>query len=115
MLGYVALNLMEGLSESIQWHEVKEAVANGKVVLDVRNPSEIKQGQFKDSIQIPLNDLRCRIHELDQNQEYIISCHSGLRSYVAERLLKQAGFKAKNLDGAFSLYNTVLPEEIEHV
>lgn len=115
MLGYVALNLMEGLSESIQWHEVKEAVANGKVVLDVRNPSEIKQGQFKDSIQIPLNDLRCRIHELDQNQEYIISCHSGLRSYVAERLLKQAGFKARNLDGAFSLYNTVLPEEIEHV
>ena len=115
MLGYVALNLMEGLSESIQWHEVKEAVANGKVILDVRNPSEIKQGQFKDSIQIPLNDLRCRIHELDQNQEYIISCHSGLRSYVAERLLKQAGFKAKNLDGAFSLYNTVLPEEIEHV
>ena len=115
MLGYVALNLMEGLSESIQWHEVKEAVANGKVVLDVRNPSEIKQGQFKDSIQIPLNDLRCRIHELDQNQEYIISCHSGLRSYVAERLLKQAGFKAKNLDGAFSLYNTVLPEEFEHV
>ena len=115
MLGYVALNLMEGLSESIQWHEVKEAVANGKVILDVRDPSEIKQGQFKDSIQIPLNDLRCRIHELDQNQEYIISCHSGLRSYVAERLLKQAGFKAKNLDGAFSLYNTVLPEEIEHV
>lgn len=115
MLGYVALNLMEGLSESIQWHEVKEAVANGKVVLDVRNPSEIKQGQFKDSIQIPLNDLRCRIHELDQNQEYIISCHSGLRSYVAERLLKQAGFKARNLDGAFSLYNTVLPEEIERV
>lgn len=115
MLGYVALNLMEGLSESIQWHEVKEAVASGKVILDVRNPSEIKQGQFKDSIQIPLNDLRCRIHELDQNQEYIISCHSGLRSYVAERLLKQAGFKAKNLDGAFSLYNTVLPEEIEHV
>ena len=115
MLGYVALNLMEGLSESIQWHEVKEAVANGKVILDVRNPSEIKQGQFKDSIQIPLNDLRCRIHELDQNQEYIISCHSGLRSYVAERLLKQAGFKAKNLDGAFSLYNTVLPEEFEHV
>lgn len=41
--------------------------------------------------------------------------HSGLRSYVAERLLKQAGFKAKNLDGAFSLYNTVLPEEFEHV
>ena len=115
MLGYVALNIMEGLSESIQWHEVKEAVANGKVILDVRNPSEIKQGQFKDSIQIPLNDLRCRIHELDQNQEYIISCHSGLRSYVAERLLKQAGFKAKNLDGAFSLYNTVLPEEFEHV
>ncbi|MHC5268572.1 FAD-dependent oxidoreductase [Enterococcus sp. LJL98] len=115
MLGYVALNLVEGLSDSIQWHQVKEATENGQIILDVRNPGELDQGRLKNSVHIPLNDLRCRIHELDAKQEYIVSCHSGLRSYVAERILKQAGFKATNLDGAFSLYRTVLPEEIEHV
>lgn len=115
MLGYVALNLVEGLSDSIQWHEVKDSVAQGQIILDVRNTGELAQGQLENSVHIPLNDLRCRIHELDIEQEYIVSCHSGLRSYVAERLLKQAGFKAKNLDGAFSIYSTVLPEEIKHV
>lgn len=115
MLGYVALNVMEGLTDTIQWHEIKEATAAGQVILDVRNDGERKQGQFKDSVNIPLNDLRCRAHELDVNTEYIISCHSGLRSYVAERILKQAGFNVKNLDGAFSLYHAVLPEELEYV
>ena len=85
------------------------------MILDVRNDSERKQGQFKDSVNIPLNDLRCRAHELDPNTEYIITCHSGLRSYIGERMLKQAGFKVKNLDGAFAFYHTVLPEELEYV
>ncbi|MDG3374673.1 rhodanese-like domain-containing protein, partial [Vibrio parahaemolyticus] len=66
-------------------------------------------------ITIPLNDLRERLGELDQGKEYIVSCHSGLRSYLAERILKQAGFKVKNLDGAFALYKMVLPEEISYV
>ncbi|NLM66502.1 MAG: FAD-dependent oxidoreductase [Enterococcus sp.] len=115
MLGYVALNIVEGLSDSVQWHELQDELATGKVLLDVRNDSELSQGRFKDSVHIPLNDLRCRIHELDAEKEYIVSCHSGLRSYVAERILKQAGFKAANLDGAFSLYHAVRPEELEYV
>ncbi|MEG0294207.1 FAD-dependent oxidoreductase [Enterococcus sp.] len=115
MLGYVALNVMEGLTDMIQWHEVTDATQSGKVILDVRNDSERQQGQFKNSVNIPLNDLRARLHELDQDTEYIITCHSGLRSYVAERILKQADFKVENLDGAFSLYHTVLPEELDYV
>ncbi|MFV0557561.1 MAG: FAD-dependent oxidoreductase [Enterococcus sp.] len=116
MLGYAAMNIAEGLSTTIQWHQLENELARGKLLLDVRTPSEIKQnGQFKASVQIPLNDLRCRISELDPSNEYIITCHSGLRSYIGERILKQAGFKAQNLDGAFALYNTVKPEEINHV
>ncbi|WP_337125269.1 rhodanese-like domain-containing protein, partial [Staphylococcus aureus] len=45
-------------------------------------------------------------------KEYIVSCHSGLRSYIAERLLKEKGFTVKNLDGAYSLYKMALPEKI---
>lgn len=115
MLGYAAMNLAEGLSESIQWYQLKEELAEGKKLLDVRNESELAQGTFPNATHIPLNELRDRLSELDPSQEWIVSCHSGLRSYVAERILKQHGFHVKNLDGAFALYRTVLPEELVYV
>ncbi|MGM8140554.1 FAD-dependent oxidoreductase [Enterococcus italicus] len=115
MLGYAAMNLAEGLSESIQWYQLKEELAEGKKLLDVRNESELAQGAFPNATHIPLNKLRDRLSELDPSQEWIVSCHSGLRSYVAERILKQHGFHVKNLDGAFALYHAVLPEELVYV
>ncbi len=115
MLGYAAMNLAEGLSESIQWYQLKEELAEGKKLLDVRNEPELAQGAFPNATHIPLNELRDRLSELDPSQEWIVSCHSGLRSYVAERILKQHGFHVKNLDGAFALYRTVLPEELVYV
>ena len=116
MLGYAAMNLAEGISENIQWHELNQELEMGKILLDVRNPQELaKNGQFPEAVNIPLDDLRCRLPELDPTKEYIITCHSGLRSYLGERILKQVGFKVKNLDGAFALYSTVKKEEIKHV
>ncbi|KRL32884.1 FAD-dependent oxidoreductase [Liquorilactobacillus uvarum] len=115
MIGYVALNQIEGLSNTIQWHELTDELAKGKILLDVRGESELANGRFKEAINIPLNDLRCRVSELDPTKEYIISCHSGLRSYVGERILKQAGFKVENLDGAFSLYKAVRLEDVDYV
>ena len=115
MIGYVALNQIEGLSDTIQWYELTEELSKGKVLLDVREESELANGRFKEAINIPLNDLRCRISELDPTKEYIISCHSGLRSYIGERILKQAGFKVENLDGAFSLYKAVRSEDLNYV
>lgn len=112
MLGYAAINLSEDISDSIQWYQLKQAQQNGSQLLDVRNPEELANGRFPESVNIPLNQLRERIAELDPTQDYIVSCHSGLRSYVAERQLKQNGFKVKNLDGAFALYKTVRPEEL---
>lgn len=112
MLGYAAINLSEGLSDSIQWYQLKEEQENGSQLLDVRNTEELANGRFPDAVNIPLNQLRERLSELDSTKNYIVSCHSGLRSYVAERLLKQKGFKVRNLDGAFALYKTVRPEEL---
>jgi NADPH-dependent 2,4-dienoyl-CoA reductase/sulfur reductase-like enzyme/rhodanese-related sulfurtransferase len=114
LIGYAALNLIEGLSESIQWHELSSELAAGKQLLDVRNTTEMT-GRFKNALHIPLNELRDRLSELDPTVSYVVSCHSGLRSYLAERILKQSGYEAKNLDGAFALYQTVRPEEIIHV
>ena len=115
MLGYAALNLVEGLSDNIQWYELEEELAAGKKFLDVRTTSEFQQGHLKvDTVHIPLNELRERLGELDKLQDYIVSCHSGLRSYIVERILKQAGFSVKNLDGAFVLYKMVKPEGVEY-
>jgi NADPH-dependent 2,4-dienoyl-CoA reductase/sulfur reductase-like enzyme/rhodanese-related sulfurtransferase len=114
MIGYAAINLAEGLSNSVQWYELKDELVKGKVLLDVRTAAEVANGRFPDALNIPLDDLRSRLAELDADKEYIVSCHSGLRSYLAERILKQKGFKVANLDGAYSLYNTVRPEEIIH-
>lgn len=112
MIGYAAMNIAEGISQNIQWHQLEEELAAGKILLDVRNPEELPSGQFMDFLHIPLDQLRDRIDELDPAKEYIVSCHSGLRSYIAERLLKDMGFTVKNLDGAYSLYKMALPEKI---
>ena len=115
MLGYAALNLIEGLSDNIQWYQLEEELAKGKKFLDVRTSGEFQSGRLKvDTIHIPLNELRERLDELDKNQAYIVSCHSGLRSYIAERILKQAGFTVQNLDGAYSLYKMAKPEGVEY-
>ena len=115
MLGYAALNLIEGLSDNIQWYQLEDELAKGKKFLDVRTSSEFQSGRLKvDTIHIPLNELRERLDELDKNQAYIVSCHSGLRSYIAERILKQAGFTVQNLDGAYSLYKMANPEGVEY-
>ena len=115
MLGYAAINLAEGISENIQWHELTDALENGKQLLDVRSEMELaNNGRFQQALHIPLDELRDRLSELDPSVSYVVTCHSGLRSYIAERILKQAGINCQNLDGAFSLYNTIKPEMIIH-
>lgn len=114
MLGYVALNVYEGLSEGIQWHEVDQAVQDGAVIIDTRSPEEVEAGRMKydNILYCPINDLRDQMDKLDKNVQYILLCQSGTRSYYGERILKQAGYQAKNIDGGFALYSNVLKEEI---
>lgn len=113
MAGYAAINIVEGFTDTAQWYEVDELQENGWTLLDVRGEEEIaNNGEMPDAINIPLNDLRGRLDELDKNRSYLVSCHSGQRSYIAERIMKQNGFTVKNLDGAFALYSTVEPEKI---
>ncbi len=113
MAGYAATNIIEGVSESIQWYELEKMQEAGYQLLDVRGEGEIARlGALKGAINIPVDDLRARIGELSKETPIIVSCQSGLRSYIAERVLKQNGFTVKNLDGAFSLYATVRPEKV---
>ena len=115
MAGYQGINLLEGFTDTIQWYELEDKMAQGWKLLDVRSEAEVKSGGYiEGSIIIPLNDLRDRLDEIDPSEKYIVSCHSGQRSYIAERILKQHNFNVKNLDGAFHLYKMIKPEAVKH-
>jgi rhodanese-related sulfurtransferase len=111
LAGYAAQNLMAGDSQSVQWHELAAAMAAGAQLVDVREPAEHQQGAIPGAINIPLDDLRQRMSELPKSNHYIVSCASGLRSYLAERILKQNGYQVQNLDGAYALYALMQPKD----
>ncbi|MCD2440952.1 FAD-dependent oxidoreductase [Agromyces sp. SYSU K20354] len=100
MLGYVALNACEGLTPSIQWHEVEAAVDAGAAVVDVRTADEVAAGAIPGSLRIPLDELRSRSGELPAGR-LIVHCKVGQRGHTAVRLLAQLGRDAVNLDGGY--------------
>ncbi|MFC5774048.1 CoA-disulfide reductase [Ectobacillus antri] len=107
MAGYVASNIMLGDVETVQWYEIDELVKQGHLLIDVRDANEVVRGMIKGAIHIPLNDLRNHIHRLSKDETIYVTCQVGLRGYLASRILKQAGFHVKNLDGGYKTYASV--------
>lgn len=112
MAGYVAENQILNLSESIQYYELEEYKKNGAIVVDVRGDMARAKGYIKDSIHIPLNDLRDNLDKLDKSKTIILSCQTSVTSYNAERILRSLGYDTRNLDGAFSYYSVVRPDDV---
>ncbi|KHF41161.1 CoA-disulfide reductase [Halalkalibacter okhensis] len=107
MLGYAATNIVEGVTETVQWHEIDEIVANGATLVDVRTPIELEMGFIEGAINIPIDDIRERLTELPKNEKIYVNCQVGLRGYLASRILQENGFKVKNLDGGWKTYSSV--------
>lgn len=102
--GYYAENIITGKSEAVLPRDVDRRDRNSILLLDVRTDLEQETGSIDGSVHIPLQQLRTRLNELDKNKEIWTYCQVGLRGYLAERLLKQLGFKVKNVTGGFKLY-----------
>lgn len=102
--GYYAENIITGKSEAVLPRDVDGRDRNSIILLDVRTDLEQETGSIEGSVHIPLQQLRARLNELDKNKEIWTYCQVGLRGYLAERLLKQLGFKVKNVTGGFKLY-----------
>lgn len=100
MLGYIADNAATGLTDSIQWHEVDDAVAAGATVIDVRTAAEHAAGAIDGALNIPVDDLRAHLGRLPAG-ELIVHCQVGQRGHTAVRLLRQHGRSARNLDGGY--------------
>ncbi|MDR1323040.1 MAG: FAD-dependent oxidoreductase [Candidatus Margulisbacteria bacterium] len=107
--GFVAENILTGKVQQFHWHEVDSLPRDGSVtLLDVRDTRECTAGSLTGFVNIPLNDLRRQLPELDKRKPVYIICAVGLRGYLAARILSQNGFEAFNLSGGYNLYQTVL-------
>ena len=105
MAGYVAENVRTGLCEQFHWDEVDAVRADANaVLLDVRTEGERRQGCIEGTLHIPLDELRARLDELPRDKKIYVHCHSGLRSYIACRILAAHGWECATLSGGYRFY-----------
>jgi len=105
MAGFVAANILKGDVEVIHWDHLSEPIDLDIFFIDVRQKEEFIKGHLKGAVNIPLDQLRGRIDEVPRDKRVILYCQSGLRSYVACRILMQKGYKPLNLSGGYHLYS----------
>lgn len=99
MAGFIGKNIEEGLVEQIFVDDLEKYDPNTQIILDVRDTVELVVGEFKNSINIPLGELRKRVAELPKDKEILTYCAVGLRGYLAARFLSQNGYRVKNIAG----------------
>jgi rhodanese-related sulfurtransferase len=113
MAGFIADNIKTGIVKQFYYEDIPSLQQQSNVILlDTRTPFEYRRGAVDGFINIPLDDLRERLDELDKTKKIYVMCQSGLRSYLATRILTQNGFDAYNFAGGFRLYSTIKNAEM---
>ena len=102
--GYIAENLRDGEAYFDDVAHIDGLVASGATVLDVRGKKEIEKVPLPSTLQIPLPELRKRLHEVPADGPVYVSCMVGLRGHIASRILQQNGIDAINVGGGAKLY-----------
>lgn len=111
--GFVADNIKNGVVKQFYYEDIPSLRERDDVILlDTRTPFEYMRGAADGFINIPLDDLRARLGELDKTKKIYVMCQSGLRSYLATRILIQNGFDTYNFAGGFRLYGSIKNEEM---
>ena len=108
MAGFMIDNIANGTLK--QWHlaDLGNLPADGSVtLLDTRTVGEYRHGHIDGFLNIPVDELRERLSELDQGKPVYVICQSGLRSYIASRILEGSGFTAYNFAGGYRFYDAV--------
>lgn len=108
MAGFIIDNIAKGLVRQWYAEEADTLPRDGSVILlDVRTAEEYEHGHIDGFINIPVDELRDRLTELDRKKPVYIICQSGLRSYIADRILTGCGFDCYNFAGGFRFYAAV--------
>ena len=109
MAGFMAEDLDQGLVQ--QWRAEDEPALprDGSVQLvDVRTQAEYAAGHIDGFINLPVDQLREHLEQLDKTKPVYLVCQSGLRSYIASRILKGSGFACSHLTGGYRFYAAVV-------
>lgn len=104
MAGYMIQNLLEGQVRQFHWQQVPQLLQEGNTLIDVRSPAEYALGHIDGAVNVPVDELRVRLAQLDQSRPLYLYCQSGQRSYLAARVLAGHGFAASHLAGGYRLY-----------
>ncbi|AGY75168.1 CoA-disulfide reductase [Clostridium autoethanogenum] len=104
MAGFIAENVLTGKDEIILTEDIDNRDKDKTQLVDVRTELECSNGIIEGAINIPSEDIRARMNELDKSKEILIYCQVGLRGYIAARILRSNGFKVKNLTGGYKTY-----------
>ena len=108
MAGFMIDNISKGLK---QWHlsDLGTLPRDGSVtLLDTRTVGEYSRGHIDGFQNIPVDELRQRIGEIEPGKPVYVICQSGVRSYIATRILEGHGFEAYNFAGGFRFYDAVI-------
>ncbi len=108
MAGFMIDNISKGTLK--QWHleDADSLPRDGSVtLLDVRTPGEYSRGHVEGFKNIPVDELREHLEEIEKNKPVYVICQSGLRSYIATRILEGSSYEAYNFSGGFRFYDAV--------
>ena len=111
MAGFMVENISKGLK---QWHlsDLEGLLQNkGVTLLDTRTPKEFSQGHIEGFTNIPVDELRERIWKVPAGKPVYLICQSGLRSYIATRILEGLGFEAYNFACGYRFYQAVMEDK----
>lgn len=109
MIGYISENLKNKLVEQFHIEDIESLKKDkNNLFIDVRSEDEYQSGHIDGAINIPLDELRNHLNEINKNKTLCINCQSALRSYIACRILLQYGFKCKHLSGGYRIYSNYM-------
>ena len=112
MAGFMIENISKGLLKQFFWDEIETLPRDeSAILLDTRTEEEYAGGHIEGFVNIPVDELRERMNELEKGKTVYVICQSGLRSYISCRILMQHGFDCRNFSGGYRLYQTVMLDQ----
>lgn len=109
--GYIASNKLSGLLDEFSYKDIDTIDPENSMLIDLRTPEETASGMIEGAVNIPLDELRDRLGEIDRSKTIYLYCRSGQRSYIGARILTGHGFKAKSLSGGYFLYSMIMRDK----
>ena len=109
MAGFMVDNLSNGILKQFHLEDLASLPHDGSVtLLDTRTVGEYRRGHIDGFVNIPVDELRERLGEIEAGKPVYVICQSGLRSYIACRILAGNGFDCYNFSGGFRFYDAVM-------